>query len=63
MVDDMGGLIGVFLITCREVCFLQRTINKTILGIHDGCFAIITRLFLYTSGCRITMIEYLNRIT
>ena len=59
----MGCLISIFLITCREVCFLQRTIDKTILSIHDSSFAVVACLLLYSSCCCITMIEYLNRIT
>ena len=50
MIYQMGRLIGILLGARLELGFLQCTMNKAILGIHDGSLRVVARLFLHT--CR-----------
>ena len=53
----MGYLIGILCFARFIACFLQCSMNKTIFGIHDGCFTIFQCLFLHTLGCLIAGCE------
>ena len=57
-VDEMGHLIGVFLVAGVIVSFFQCTVDEAIFGVHDGCFTVVASLFHYAFGCRVAMVEY-----
>ena len=53
----MGYLIGILCLARFIARFLQCAMDKTVFGIHDGCFAIFQSLFLHTLGCLIAGCE------
>ena len=47
-VDEMGGLVSVFLRTCLELRLFQCTVDEAVLSIHDGRLGVVARLLLHT---------------
>ena len=56
-VNPVGGLVGVFFCSSLKLRFLQGTMDKTVLGIHDGSLRVIACLFLDTCGGFIALIR------
>ena len=50
IVNEVGGSVGVLLRTRPEAGFRQRTIDKTVLRVHDGRLRVIARFLLHTYG-------------
>ena len=44
----MGHAIGILLCASLVARLRQRTIDKTIFGVHDGGLGVVARFFLHT---------------
>ena len=49
-IDEMGGLIGVFFRARLVAGFFKGTVDKAVLGIHDGRLGVAVGLFQHTGG-------------
>ena len=58
----MGGAVGVGVVPSGVARLLQRAVDKTVLGIHDGSLAVIAGLLFHTCGSLVSVAQYLCRI-